>query len=144
MVSELALKVAGAFLLVLGTTALGIYKAGQYNSRLNNLYEIKKAFLYIQGEIRYMNTPMPETLEGAARAVTGVCRRFFSEVASRLCAGAGTDLQQVWERVADSELPTELIEREAREALRDMGGQLGCLDLRAQERAIDFFLTLKS
>ena len=137
---RIALKAAGAILLLLGTTAFGIYKACMYNSRLDNLYEIKKAFLYIQGEIRYMNTPMPETLAGAARQIKGSCRLFFSRVASELDAGNGKELKQVWDKAVVNEIPQGILEREAVEALREMGGQLGCLDIRAQEKAIDYFL----
>lgn len=133
-------KVAGAILLLLGSTAFGVYKACMYNSRLDNLYEIKKAFLYIQGEIRYMNTPMPETLAGAARQIKGTCRRFFSRVASELDAGIGKELKQVWENAVANEIPHGVLEREAVETLREMGGQLGCLDTQAQEKAIDYFL----
>ena len=48
------LKLAGMVIILLGAAALGMYQAGMYVNRLNNLYEVKKAFLYIQGEIRYM------------------------------------------------------------------------------------------
>lgn len=137
---RIVLKAAGAILLLLGTTAFGIYKACMYNSRLDNLYEIKKAFLYIQGEIRYMNTPMPETLAGAARQIKGNCRLFFSRVASELDAGSGKELKQVWEKAVVNEIPQGVLEREAVETLREMGGQLGCLDIRTQEKAIDYFL----
>ena len=123
--ANFVIKIAGAMLLLLGTTAFGVYKGCLYNSRLDNLYEIKKAFLYIQGEIRYMNTPMPETLDGAARQMKGQCRKFFSRVAMELYAGRGTELKQVWEETISREIQGEI---------------LGCLDMHAQEKAIDYFL----
>lgn len=138
--ANFVIKIAGAMLLLLGTTAFGVYKGCLYNSRLDNLYEIKKAFLYIQGEIRYMNTPMPETLDGAARQMKGQCRKFFSRVAMELYAGGGTELKQVWEETISREIQGEVLEREAVDVLREMGGQLGCLDMHAQEKAIDYFL----
>ena len=77
-------RIAGIVIVLLGTTAFGIYKSCVYVNRLNNLYEIKKVFLYIQGEIRYMNTPMPEVLDGAAMRVKGQLNRFFRHVAGEL------------------------------------------------------------
>lgn len=138
--NDMVMRMAGALLLLIGTTAFGVYKGCLYNSRLDNLYEVKKAFLYIQGEIRYMNTPIPETLESAARRMNGRCRQFFSRVAEELNSGKGVELKQVWETNISSEIHGELLEREAVEALREMGGQLGCLDMQAQEKAIDYFL----
>lgn len=138
--NDMVIKTAGALLLLIGTTAFGVYKGCLYNNRLDNLYEVKKAFLYIQGEIRYMNTPIPETLESAARQINGCCRQFFSRVAKELNEGKGVELKQVWETNISREIHGELLEREAVEALREMGGQLGCLDMQAQEKAIDYFL----
>lgn len=138
--ADMVVKIIGAALLVAGTAALGVYKGCMYSSRLNNLYEIKKAFLYIQGEIRYMNTPMPETLESAAHQINGSCRRFFSRVAAELSDGQGADLKQIWEINISREIQGEFLEREAVEVLREMGGQLGCLDMQAQQKAIDYFL----
>lgn len=140
MAADVVLKIAGAVLLIFGTTAFGMYKGCQYNTRLMNLYEIKKAFLHIQGEIRYMNTPMAETLEGAARQIGGNCGSFFSRVATELQEGTRKELKQVWEEAVLQEIRGEFLEREAVEALREMGAQLGCLDKQAQEKAIDYFL----
>ena len=141
MMAETIAKILGAVLLVFGTTAFGVYKGCLYNSRLLNLYEIKKAFLYVQGEIRYMNTPMAETLEGAAHQIRGNSRRFFSRVSKELQAGSQKELKQVWEDAVSKERGGECLEREAVDVLREMGGQLGCLDRQAQGQAIDYFLS---
>lgn len=141
MMAELAVKIMGAVLIIIGTSAFGIYKGYLYNKRLLNLYEIKKAFLYVQGEIRYMNTPMVETLEGASHQIRGDCRKFFARTASELQAGGQRGLKQVWDDAVSKEMEGEALEREAVEVLREMGGQLGCLDRQAQEKAIDYFLS---
>ena len=78
------LKLAGMVIVILGSVALGMYQACMYVNRLNNLHEVKKAFLYIQGEIRYMSTPLPELLEEVAGRVKGPFRRFFTRVADEL------------------------------------------------------------
>lgn len=133
-------KILGVILLLAGTTGYGLYKGCVYSEGLENLYEIKKAFLYIQGEIRYMNTPMPEVLEHAAAQSRGRCRAFFKRAAEGLLAGSGKELREVWEEAAARELGEGALEREALSALRGMGGQLGCLDRKAQERTIEYFL----
>lgn len=137
---SMMLKWLGAILLVAGTTAFGVYKGCLYKSRLEYMEEIKRAFLYIQGEIRYMNTPMPETLESTAHQMNGACRIFFSKAASGLLDGRGKAFHQVWEEAMKSGISEEALEREARTVLQEMGGQLGCLDRQAQEQAIHYFL----
>lgn len=130
----------GTILLLAGSAAFGIYQGCLYCSRLGVLYEVKKAFLHIQGEIRYMNTPMPEALESTSRLVKGACQRFFQRVATELEAGKGTELKSIWEEAVRREMTGENMEREAMEELLEIGGQLGCLDRKAQEKAIDYFL----
>lgn len=130
----------GILILVIGTTAFGVYQAGAYLRRLNNLYEIRKAFCYIQGEIRYLNTPLPETLEQAAKRIHEPCSQMFCHVAEELDRRNGMGFQEVWQQVLDKEMGTDLLEKEARTELLEIGGQLGCLDGRSQERAIEYFL----
>ncbi|MCM1246154.1 MAG: stage III sporulation protein AB [Roseburia sp.] len=134
------LKLAGIFIILCGTTALGMYKSCQYVTRFRNLTEIKKVFLYIQGEVRYRNTPMPETLEAAACKVKGPLGNFFRHVSGSLEKKSGLDFKEIWEQCLFQDVPGEILEREAREELAGMGSQLGCLDRQAQERAIDYFL----
>lgn len=134
------LKLAGIVIILCGTTALGIYKSCQYLNRFRNLNEIKKVFLYIQGEVRYRNTPMPETLEAASYKVRGPLGRFFCDVAEGLDEKKGMDFKEVWERCLLQDVSGDILEREAREELAGMGSQLGCLDRQAQEKEIDYFL----
>lgn len=134
------LRIVGIVIILLGSTAFGIYKSCVYVNRLNNLYEIKKVFLYIQGEIRYMNTPMPEVLEGAAIRVKGQLREFFFRIAEELNRKNRKEFRKIWEETIRQELSAEVMEKEALSELSQMGGQLGCLDLKAQEKAIDYFL----
>ena len=61
-------------------------------------------------------------------------------MAMELYAGRGTELKQVWEETISREIQGEILEREAVDVLREMGGELGCLDMHAQEKAIDYFL----
>ena len=70
------LKLVGIVIVLLGSVALGMYQACMYVNRLNNLHEVKKAFLYIQGEIRYMSTPLPELFIGG-RQGKGAIPPFF-------------------------------------------------------------------
>lgn len=134
------LKLVGVFVVLLGSTALGIYKSSQYVSRLNNLYEIKKAFLYIQGEIRYMNTPMAETMEAVAGRMKGSLRKFFHDTAIELEKRDAIAFSRVWDVSVKKNISKDILEKEAVDELLGIGSQLGCLDLKAQERVIDYFL----
>lgn len=134
------LKLMGIAVILCGTTALGIYKSCQYMSRFRNLNEVKRVFLYIQGEVRYRNTPLPETLAVAALRIKGPLGCFFQHVSGGLDEKRGQDFKAVWERCLREDISGEILEREAREELAGMGSQLGCLDRQAQEKAIDYFL----
>ena len=134
------LKLAGMVIVILGSVALGMYQACMYVNRLNNLHEVKKAFLYIQVEIRYMSTPLPELLEEVAGRVKGPFRRFFTRVADELSGKNAGMVREVWKACYHKEITREVLEKEAEEEFLEMGGQLGGTDCRTQEKAIDYFL----
>lgn len=134
------IEVIGGVFVLFGTTAFGIHKSCVYMNRLHNLYEVKKAFLYIQAEIRYMNTPMPEILEGVSRHIKGPICEFFEKTAESLKWRQAGELKGIWEECFTEYIFPDMLEKEAREEFFDMGGQLGCLDRQAQEKAIDYFL----
>lgn len=134
------LKWIGIAIVLSGSTALGIYKSCMYINRLNNLQEIKKAFLFMQGEMRYMNTPMSELFYMVAHRIKGPFRQFFQKMAERLERKNEGDLREIWKCCMEEEIGVDVLEREAREEFLEMGGQLGCLDRQAQEKAIDYFL----
>lgn len=131
------LKLAGMVIILLGAAALGMYQAGMYVNRLNNLYEVKKAFLYIQGEIRYMSTPLPELLEEVAGRIKGPFRRFFSGVADELSRKNAGMVREIWKECYRKEITRDVLEKDAEEEFLEMGGQLGGTDSRTQEKAID-------
>lgn len=134
------LKLAGMVIVILGSAALGLHQACMYMNRLNNLHEVKKAFLYIQGEIRYMSTPLPELLEEVAGRVKEPFRRFFTEVAAELSRKNAGMVREIWKECYHKEINKDVLEREAEEEFLEMGGQLGGTDSRTQEKAIDYFL----
>lgn len=134
------LKLMGIVIVLLGSTALGVYKSCMYMNQLNNLQEIKKAFLFIQGEMRYMNTPVPELFNLVARRIRGPFCCFFEKMAERLEKRNAGDFREIWRSCLEEEIAEDVLEREAREEFLEMGGQLGCLDRQAQEKAIDYFL----
>lgn len=134
------LKWIGIVIVLSGSTALGVYKSCMYINRLNNLQEIKKAFLYMQGEMRYRNTPMTELFTMVARRIKGPFRCFFQSMAERLERKNAGDLREIWKCCLEEEIAGDVLEKEAREEFLEMGGQLGCLDRQAQEKAIDYFL----
>ncbi len=134
------MKIFGCVLLVVGTTAFGIYKGGLYVSRLNNLYEIKRVFLHIQSAIRCLGLPMPEALEEAGARSRIPCRNFFLAVSKELEGRRGESFQKVWQEWMEKEIPEHALEPEARAELWEMGDQLGCLDQETQIKNIDYFL----
>lgn len=133
-------KVIGAIIVILGTTSLGGYLSFVYKNRLNNLYEIRKAFLYIQGEIHYMNTPMPELLEMVSLRIKGPFRFFFQTVAGESGIRSAGGLKEIWRESYHKEISWKLLEKEAEDEFMEIGGQLGVLDRTTQEKAIDYFL----
>ena len=63
------LRVAGACLILSASSLLGVQKSRQFTKRIEQLQELQRIVLLIQGEILYKNAALPEALRSSAGKV---------------------------------------------------------------------------
>jgi stage III sporulation protein AB len=68
----------------LSSTYLGFNLAQRYVKRYESLKVLEKSIVYMENQILYVNTPLPETFDEVSHKYTGEWRSFFSEIAKDL------------------------------------------------------------
>lgn len=135
------LKEAGVILIIVGTTGVGYYYGTMIRMRLENLKELRKSMLLLQGEIRYGKTPIPEAFCAIAERSEKEFQQFFSNMGKALFSFSEGTLFEVWKKGIDKDLGEISLTKEDKKMLEKLGEQLGYLDQTMQINSIELYLT---
>lgn len=128
----LALRLAGAALIVLAASRLGALVAGRFTARRLDLRSLTDALERLETEVVYGATPLPRALGELAESGPSRVRAFFADVVSRL--GVADDLPMAWREALDAFFATSSLIGSDRGALRPLGDVLGRSDRQDQSR----------
>ena len=134
------LRLCGAFLVVLASSGLGIYMAGQWNERLKTVEQLRKMVFLLKGEIVYAHSPLTEGFERTGKKGGGEIGELFIHVAERMETQQGEPFYTIWQEEIDRLPKTVCLSGEDRQNLKGLGEHLGYLDLDMQERTILLYL----
>lgn len=134
------LRLFGAALIILSSSGLGFYMAGQWQERLKNVEQLRKMVFLLKGEIVYAHSPLTEGFERTGEKGGGVIGDLFIRVAKRMESQQGEPFYGIWQEEIDK-LPKAFgLSNEDRQNLKGLGEHLGYLDLDMQERTILLYL----
>lgn len=140
MAVSLFLKMAGAAMVVAGTSGYGVWMAGNYQNRLSLLEQLRKMIFLLKGQILYANAPLPEALEAVGERTEGVLSEWMLQVSKRLAEQQGEPFCQIWrEEVGRLDADAALAKTD-RQSLAALGEHLGFLDCEMQERNLLLYL----
>lgn len=91
------LRVAGACLILSASSLLGVQKSRQFTKRIEQLQELQRIVLLIQGEILYKNAALPEALRSSAGKVKVPFDSFLRQTAGRADAFDGVRFSDLFE-----------------------------------------------
>ncbi|MCD8361865.1 MAG: stage III sporulation protein AB [Lachnospiraceae bacterium] len=129
----------GILLLLAGTGGLGMRMADELDMRIRELQSLQQIVLLLNGEIRYLHRPLPEAFSSVEKRSQPPFQDFFRRVAEDLRRRNGQSAQIIWERNLKSCVrELHLTEQDVRE-LKELGGMLGCLDVKQQLGALDYY-----
>lgn len=122
-------KWIGAVLVVLGCGGCGISMALEQRRRERLLHQLVQAVEYMEWELQYRLTPLPELCRRAGREATGSLGQVFRELSSALDNCASPEVSGCMKEVLHShrELPGSI-----RRLLGRLGHTLGRFDLPGQ------------
>ncbi|NPV90399.1 MAG: stage III sporulation protein AB [Firmicutes bacterium] len=89
-------KLIGAAMVVAAGQMIGTGIGRQYRQRSQELRTLQSALLFLQTEIGYTATPLPEALERVARNLEFPLREVFAETAGGLRRHEGTTAGEAW------------------------------------------------
>lgn len=127
--------------LVMGTTLwFGAFFAMKEKYRLQELEELERGLLYLQGQITYLSAPLAEALESVSWKMSGQIGSIFQQVAEKLQGRQAESAEMVWKEVWQKEGGHTFLFTEDREAVLLFGKSLGYLDKVQQENSIQLLL----
>ena len=135
---EIALKIAGSFL-VLGSSGYLAYslnvRLDQRETELRRLYSI---LLQLKSEIQYMSNPLPVCFEKMSIQEKAPFSDWFGHMAERLQNKERTLFMDVWQEETDWLYEQSALKREDMESLFALKDKLGTLDTAVQSKALDY------
>lgn len=129
------MRMLGAALVVAGCGALGLAGVCRLDSRVRDLGELAAGLDVLQRELGWRLAPLPQALDGAARAAHGPAAQFFARCAQRAGEADGQPFQQVW-RDSLASAPLRLAEGD-KALLERLGPVLGRYDGDSQCLALE-------
>lgn len=133
------LKIIGVLLVVASSAGLGFSMSRDMRLRIEQLRYLKKILLMLQGEIKYVRSPLPEAFRNIGRRVREPFASFFEELASDMDHMEGVTFRELWEKqIGEHFTETNLTKRDL-EQLRQMGENMGYLDQEMQLNTIGLY-----
>ena len=97
----------------------------------------------LKGEIVYSHAPLEEAFERIGRREKGIPGELFIQTAERIGSRTGENFAKIWEKTIEEMEKSGnplFLEKEDKEKLLSLGGQLGYLDTQMQERTLLLYL----
>ncbi len=127
--------------LVLGAALwIGAYFAAKERYRLQELEELERSILLLQGQIQYLLAPLPEVLESISWKAEGAIGEVFRDAAERMEQRDGSSAEDIWREVWQEKAKQTYFTHDDIEAVLFFGRSLGYLDREQQEGSIRLFL----
>lgn len=130
----MSLKVIGAFVLVMSCGGVGFQMAAAHVREERILRQLLRILDYMECELQYHLTPLPELCRQAAEQEAGVLRQVFCQLAQELDNQMSPDVGRCMNHVLGrlQNLPAK-----TRKVLRLMGASLGRFDLQGQIKGLE-------
>lgn len=130
----MSIRIAGAVLVVIGTGGFGFLIAASYRREERLLRQLLNALDFMQCELQYRLTPLPELCRQVASSSEGVIRMVFLNLATELEDQITPDVEKCMAGVLSGlrDMP-----KLTRESLELLGRSLGRFDLEGQLRGLE-------
>ena len=128
-------RLLGAVLVVAGCVSLGLCAVAWLDGRVRDLGELAAGLDALQRELGWRLSPLPQALEGAARAARGPAADFFALCARRARSPEGQAFQETWREALNAS--SLRLRGEDKALLERLGGVLGRYDGDSQRLALE-------
>lgn len=122
------LKWTGGLLILFAGSGMGVWLAWGYKKRLSTLENLRRMIYCLKGEIVYSHAPLEEAFERIGKREKGVLGELFTQTAEKIGCHNGETFSKIWEQTIEEmekNGKSLFLEKEDREKLLSLGGQLG-------------------
>ena len=126
-------KLIGAILVFLACGGLGFRIAAFYRREENTLGKLMRILEYMECELQYHLTPLPNLCRQAAMGAGGVLERVFMDLSMELESQISPDAERCMNYVVDR---TNKLTPQSRELLLILGKSLGKFDIEGQIKGL--------
>ncbi len=130
----------GIFLVMGGSLWFGAYFALKEKYRLQELEELERGLLFLQGQIGYLSAPLAEAFEGISWKMNGKLGDIFQQVSEKIRERQGASAEEIWQKEWQNGAAETFFTAEDIEAVLLFGRSLGYLDKTRQENSICLLL----
>lgn len=127
-------KLMGALMVIGAGQVIGIGIGRQYRKRSQELRAMQSALLFLQTEISYTATPLPEALDRVACTLNGTLRDMFKHTAEQLRLQNGMTAGEAWGGTLEKNQPHLALKESDRGILKNLGEALGKSSREEQEK----------
>lgn len=127
-------KVIGACLIVLGCGSFGVMIAASHKREYATLKKLISALDYMECELQYRMSALPDLCRQTAAECDGVLRQIFTSLALELEDQISPDAQRCMKMVLSK---TKNVPVQTAQCLQQLGNSLGRFDLRGQLKGLE-------
>lgn len=133
------LKIIGILLTIVAFSYTGFSYAKNITTRIEQLNELKKITVMLEGELRYGNSTIEEALISIAVRTSLPFAEFFNKVADELNQNTGRSFSEIWYENAGKLTENTKLNNDDIAEIGSLGDNLGYLDLKAQSESISLY-----
>ena len=122
------------------TLWFGVYFAMREKYRLQELEELERGMIYLQGQISYLSAPLAEALGNVSWKINGPLGALFQQIAEKLEERQGESAEKIWQEIWEKGKEMLFLSSEDLDAVFLFGRSLGYLDKAQQENSIQLLL----
>lgn len=134
------IRFLGAGMIMGAAIWFSMYFAVKEKYRLQELEELERGMLYLQGQITYLSAPLAQAMAVVGRKMNGQTGIVFRKIAEKLDEQKEPSAEAVWNGVWQEEGRGTFLSAEDLDIILHFGKSLGYLDRTQQENSIRLLL----
>ena len=131
------LKMLGGVVLILSTSLIGSIKAGELKERVENLLELNRMIVLLQGELRFHHATLSEAFENVEKRMEGSFAECLKTFVEKLRSKDSGGFEKSWSEFTEQLLEKKLFLNSDQGIFRVIQNALGYLDLTLQKDSME-------
>ncbi len=136
------LKITAVIIIFLSCTYIGFYYGESFKKRSRQLNSILKSVLFLNNEVMYTNTPLPEALKYISLKVESPINYVLSNVSDKLLKSESTSVYEAFEKEYKKNKSEFYLQDEDKRIVKDFLRSLGESGVYGQDKL--FNLTIEN